>query len=241
MHLKRGRYYYGRNQAFLGDNLADAMLAYGEREAARAGRRPTPSGISAGSTRPSVIPTKARGRARTTWTSSPCCSGVRPRAAGGHRAAPRCGLPGQPLRPAAQGPKGGAAACEDPGEPGNRALLGHLELGPGHRPDEPAEPLPGREAQQGNRAGSVRQDEELQAVWAVADEPLRTPWTCTTSPGQRVRRAANEPHGRRDECLPAAAEDRETPAPRPAARGRQLELACHRAHQGAEPSPRTSS
>jgi hypothetical protein len=44
MHLKRGRYYYGRNQAFLGDNLADAMLAYGEREAARAGRRPTTFG-----------------------------------------------------------------------------------------------------------------------------------------------------------------------------------------------------
>jgi integrase len=40
LHLKRGRYYYGRNQEFVGDNLPDAMLAYGEREAARAGRRP---------------------------------------------------------------------------------------------------------------------------------------------------------------------------------------------------------
>jgi hypothetical protein len=38
LYLKRGRYYYGRNQEFVGDNLADAMLAYGEREAARAGR-----------------------------------------------------------------------------------------------------------------------------------------------------------------------------------------------------------
>ena len=44
LHLKRGRYYYGRNQAFVGDNLADAMLAYGEREAARAGRRPATFG-----------------------------------------------------------------------------------------------------------------------------------------------------------------------------------------------------
>lgn len=41
MHLKRGRYYYGRNQAFLGDNLVDAFRAYGEREAAREGLRPS--------------------------------------------------------------------------------------------------------------------------------------------------------------------------------------------------------
>src|SRR5690348_3033933 len=40
MHLKRGRYYYGRNQAFLGDNLADALRAWAEREAAREGKRP---------------------------------------------------------------------------------------------------------------------------------------------------------------------------------------------------------
>lgn len=44
MSLKRGRYYYGRNQEFIGDTLADAMLAYGEREAARAGRRPVTFG-----------------------------------------------------------------------------------------------------------------------------------------------------------------------------------------------------
>lgn len=40
MHLKRGRYYYGRNQEFLGDNLADAIKAWAEREAAKAGHRP---------------------------------------------------------------------------------------------------------------------------------------------------------------------------------------------------------
>lgn len=40
MHLKRGRYYYGRNQEFLADNLADAYAVYGEREAARVGKRP---------------------------------------------------------------------------------------------------------------------------------------------------------------------------------------------------------
>lgn len=59
MHLKRGRYYYGRNQAFLGDNLADAMLAYGEREAARAGRRPTTWGELADQYTADVIPLKA--------------------------------------------------------------------------------------------------------------------------------------------------------------------------------------
>jgi integrase len=40
MHLKRGRYYYGRNQEFLGENLADAIRAWAEREAAKAGKRP---------------------------------------------------------------------------------------------------------------------------------------------------------------------------------------------------------
>ena len=38
--LKRGRYYYGRNQEFLADNLADALLRWAEREAAKEGRRP---------------------------------------------------------------------------------------------------------------------------------------------------------------------------------------------------------
>lgn len=40
LHLKRGRYYYGRNQEFLADNLADALPLWAEREAAKVGRRP---------------------------------------------------------------------------------------------------------------------------------------------------------------------------------------------------------
>lgn len=59
LHLKRGRYYYGRNQEFVGDNLADAMLAYGEREAARAGRRPVTFGDLGDQYAAKVIPTKA--------------------------------------------------------------------------------------------------------------------------------------------------------------------------------------
>lgn len=59
LHLKRGRYYYGRNQEFVGDNLADAMLAYGEREAARAGRRPVTFGELGEQYAAKMIPTKA--------------------------------------------------------------------------------------------------------------------------------------------------------------------------------------
>jgi integrase len=59
LHLKRGRYYYGRNQEFVGDNLADAMLAYGEREAARAGRRPFTFGDLGRQYQAAVIPKKA--------------------------------------------------------------------------------------------------------------------------------------------------------------------------------------
>lgn len=40
MALKRGRYYYGRNQEFIGDNFADAMMVYAERIAKKHGDRP---------------------------------------------------------------------------------------------------------------------------------------------------------------------------------------------------------
>lgn len=40
LHLKRGRYYYGRNQEFVGDNLADALRVWAEKEAAKTGDRP---------------------------------------------------------------------------------------------------------------------------------------------------------------------------------------------------------
>jgi integrase len=40
MTLKRGRYYFGRNQEFLGTVFTEAILAYGERVAAMAGHRP---------------------------------------------------------------------------------------------------------------------------------------------------------------------------------------------------------
>lgn len=60
MSLKRGRYYYGRNQEFLADNLPDAMLAYGQRESLRLkGEKPFTFGQLAGLYKLKVIPTKA--------------------------------------------------------------------------------------------------------------------------------------------------------------------------------------
>lgn len=40
MSLKRGRYYFGRNQEYIGDVFVDAILVYAERVAAKEGRRP---------------------------------------------------------------------------------------------------------------------------------------------------------------------------------------------------------
>ena len=57
--LKRGRYYYGRNQEYLADNLADALLRWAEKEAAKEGRRPVTFKELADEYRRLVIPTKA--------------------------------------------------------------------------------------------------------------------------------------------------------------------------------------
>jgi integrase len=59
LHLKRGRFYYGRNQEFLADNLADALLRWADREAAREGRRPVTFKDLAEEYLRLVIPTKA--------------------------------------------------------------------------------------------------------------------------------------------------------------------------------------
>src|SRR4051812_11800561 len=59
LHLKRGRYYYGRNQVFIADNLADALRRWGEREAAVVGDRPLTFGQLADRYALKVIPGKA--------------------------------------------------------------------------------------------------------------------------------------------------------------------------------------
>jgi integrase len=59
LHLKRGRYYYGRNQTFLADNLADALTLWAQREAAVVGARMQTFADLAGQYAAKVIPTKA--------------------------------------------------------------------------------------------------------------------------------------------------------------------------------------
>ena len=59
LHLKRGRYYYGRNQEFVGDNLADALRVWAEKEAASVGDRPVTVADLAGQYAAKVIRTKA--------------------------------------------------------------------------------------------------------------------------------------------------------------------------------------
>lgn len=59
MYLKRGRYYYGRNQEFIGTNLADALLVWAEREAAREGKRPLTFKDLADEFKRLVLPLKA--------------------------------------------------------------------------------------------------------------------------------------------------------------------------------------
>lgn len=60
LYCKRGRYYYGRNQEYLADNLPDAMVAYGQRESLRLkGDKPFTFGQLAGLYKLKVIPTKA--------------------------------------------------------------------------------------------------------------------------------------------------------------------------------------
>lgn len=60
LYLKRGRYYYGRNQEFAGTNLTDAFRYWAEREATRAGGTPRTFKDLADEYRKRVIPTKAQ-------------------------------------------------------------------------------------------------------------------------------------------------------------------------------------
>jgi integrase len=188
LYLKRGRYYYGRNQEFVGDNLADAMLAYGEREAARAGRRPITFGdLALQYVASEPFGRRRRGRARATWTSSPCCSRCSTRRRSVRdRAAPHRRLPRQPHRPAAQGPQGRAAAGDDASQSGNRPFLDRLELGPGYRPANLPNPCPGVKRNKETGRDRYVTDEELQAVWEAADEPLRDALDLYHLTGQRV-------------------------------------------------------
>lgn len=187
LHLKRGRYYYGRNQEFVGDNLADAMLAYGEREAARAGRRPYTFGDLAGQYAAAVIPTKAP-RTRednmdelamllAVFRDAPL-SAIEPHHVSGYRdnrfARPRKGRQEAPRRATTRANREIAllSAIWNWARDTGRTNLSN-----------PCEGV--RRNREEGRDRYVT-DEELATVWEVADEPLRDALDLYHLTGQRV-------------------------------------------------------
>lgn len=187
LHLKRGRYYYGRNQEFVGDNLADAMLAYGEREAARAGRRPFTFGDLGEQYAAKVIPTKA---ARTrednldelamlnrVFKNAPLSS-IEPHHVAGYRdnrfSRPRKGRKEEPRLATTRANREIAlmSAIWNWGRDTGRTSLSN----------------PCEGVKRNKEVGRNRyvMDEELQAVWDAADEPLRDALDLYHLTGQRV-------------------------------------------------------
>lgn len=187
LHLKRGRYYYGRNQEFVGDNLADAMLAYGEREAARAGRRPYTFGDLGEQYAAKVIPAKAP-RTREdnldelsmllrVFRDAPL-SAIEPHHVAGYRdgrfARPRKGRKEEPRLATTRANREIAlmSAIWNWGRDTGRTSL----------------PNPCEGVRRNKEAGRDRYvtDEELQAVWDAADAPLRDALDLYHLTGQRV-------------------------------------------------------
>jgi hypothetical protein len=172
---------------------------------------PSPSGISPAVRRERASEEGAADARGLHGRARHAAHGVRP-APLSDRAAPHRRLPGQPIRPPAQGPQGRAAAGDDSGQSGDCPFLERLELGPGHRTDEPAEPVPRGEAEQGTRARSLRRGRGAAGRMASG---RRAPAGCL-GPALPDRpttlgRAQDAPHGHSGR-LPAgeAGEDAET-------------------------------
>jgi integrase len=187
LYLKRGRYYYGRNQEFVGETLADAMLVYGEREAARAGKRPITFGELASQYVAVELPKKAR-RTRegymdelsmllTVFDKAPL-SAIAPHHIAGYRdnrmARPHKGRKEEPRLATSRANREIAlfSAVWNWGRDTGRTSLPN--------------PCPGvKRNKEGGRDRYVT-DEELQAVWEAADEPLRDALDLYYLTGQRV-------------------------------------------------------
>lgn len=187
LHLKRARYYYGRNQEFVGDNLADAMLAYGEREAARAGKRPFTFGELADQFSAKVIPTKAP-RTREDYSSDLAMlksvfraaplTAIEPHHVSGYRdnrfARPHKGRKAEPRLAPTRANREIAllSAVWNWGRDTGRTNL----------------PNPCEGVRRNKETGRDRYvtDEELQAVWEAACEPLRDALDLYHLTGQRV-------------------------------------------------------
>lgn len=186
MYLKRGRYYYGRNQEFIGDNLADAMLAYGEREAARAGKRPSTFGDLGRQYAAVVIPTKAP-RTRednmdelamllTVFDAAPLPR-IEPHHIAGYRdnrfARPRKGRKEEPRLAKVRANREIAlfSAIWNWGRDTGRTSLPN--------------PCPGVKRNKETGRDRYVEDEELRAEWLVADVPLRDALDIHYLTGQR--------------------------------------------------------
>jgi integrase len=187
LYLKRGRYYYGRNQEFVGDNLADAMLAYGEREAARAGRRPFTFGDLGQQYVASEIQKKAP-RTRegymdelamllTVFDKAPL-SAIEPHHIAGYRdnrfARPHKGRKAEPRLATSRANREIAlfSAIWNWGRDTGRTNLPN--------------PCPGVKRNKETGRDRYVEDAELQAVWDAADEPLRDALDLYHLTGQRV-------------------------------------------------------
>ena len=187
MSLKRGRYYYGRNQAFIGDNLADAMLAYGEREAARAGRRPVTFGDLAEQYQAKAIHTKAPRTRKDNMDELAMLLKV-------FKPAPLTTIEPSMLAQYrdsrfARPHKGRQAEPRIATTRANREVaLFSAIWNWGRDTGRTALPNPCEGVRRHREYGRDRYvtDEELQAVWAVADEPLRDALELYYLTGQRV-------------------------------------------------------
>lgn len=219
LYLKRGRYYYGRNQEFVGDNLADAMLAYGEREAARAGRRP----FTFGDLARQYVALEIRKKAPRTregymdelkmllavFDRAPL-SAIEPHHIAGYRdnrfARPHKGRKEEPRLATTRANREIAlfSAIWNWGRDTGRTSLPN--------------PCPGVKRNKEFGRDRYVEDEELQAEWAVADEPLRDALDLHYLTGQRpsdvLRMRLTDI---RDDCLPV--KQRKT--------GKPLRLALH--------------
>jgi integrase len=186
MYLKRGRYYYGRNQEFIGDNLADAMLAYGEREAAKAGKRPLTFGDLGRQYAAVVIPNKAA-RTRednmdelsmllTVFDKAPL-SAIEPHHLAGYRdnrfARPHKGRKEEPRLAKTRANREIAlfSAIWNWGRETGRTALPN--------------PCPGVKRNKETGRDRYVEDEELRAEWLVADEALRDALDLHYLTGQR--------------------------------------------------------
>lgn len=187
LYLKRGRYYYGRNQEFAGETLSEALLLYGERESARAGRKAFTFGQLAQQYVATELPKKAP-RTREGYLDELSMllkvfdhaplERIEPHHIAGYRdnrmARPHKGRKEEPRLATSRANREIAlfSAIWNWGRDTGRMSLSN--------------PCPGVKRHKEQGRDRYVTDEELQAVWDAADEPLRDALDLYHLTGQRV-------------------------------------------------------